>query len=880
MHFRETFRELTGYLPFPWQEGLFQRFVDRDIPSTCIIPTGLGKTNLIAIWLVAVASGLDVPRRLVYVVNRRTVVDQTTNEAERLRLSATNVGIPKLAISTLRGQFEDNREWYSDPSVPAIICGTVDMVGSRILFSGYGIGWKSRPLHAGFLGQDVLLIHDEAHLEPVFQNLLTAIQAEQKRCADIRPMKVLELTATTRSAPQNNCPIFELTAEEKSVPEVVPAASSDEPPLHKVWRRMKAVKRLSLVGVADDRQVPDQIAGEAQQIGEKAPGSAVLVFARRLDDVAKIQAQLISKKSGIARENVQLLTGTLRGYERDQLVKSDPVFRRFMPKGPSELKTTPRGGTVYLICTSAGEVGVDISADHMVCDLSTFESMAQRFGRVNRYGESTDTQVIVVHPEVVDQETPLAAQRTATLQLLRKLDDDASPWRLQTLSHHETTAAFAPSPEELRVTDILFDAWALTSVRGKLPGRPPVEPFLHGLSDWEPPQTKVAWRAEVDTKGLELTYHLGDLLDDYPLKPHELLQDTTLRVYEALQKIAARYPDRRCWILDEQGSVRCETLGMAATPAADAMGKKRQMRQIEDCTIVLPPSVGGLANGMLDGDSLDTVEDVADEWLDGDGLPRRLRAETDEPDKTPQQRGMSVVRIIDYWGDEGELPHDESAGSGSKRYWIWCVKPRDVEDATKASLAPVRLDQHLDDTRTKAEAIVKDINLPAKVKEAVVFAAAFHDLGKERRNWQLSIGNPNPGTPFAKSGKPDGEQVWKPIYLGPYRHEFGSVLDLNGEGVYRKQLGALSDEMADLVLHMVAAHHGRARPHFPLEEVQDFGHAQANVEALAEEIPRRFARLQRKYGRWGLAYLESLVRAADWAASGMSAEEARVEDLV
>jgi len=67
-----------------------------------------------------------------------------------------------LAISTLRGQFADNREWSADPSRPAVICGTVDMIGSRLLFSGYGVGFKSRPLHAGFLGQDALLIHDEA----------------------------------------------------------------------------------------------------------------------------------------------------------------------------------------------------------------------------------------------------------------------------------------------------------------------------------------------------------------------------------------------------------------------------------------------------------------------------------------------------------------------------------------------------------------------------------------------------------------------------------------------------------------------------------------------------------------------------------------------
>ena len=50
-----------------------------------------------------------------------------------------------LAISTLRGEFADNGAWRRDPSRPAIIVGTVDMIGSRLLFSGYGCGFRSRP---------------------------------------------------------------------------------------------------------------------------------------------------------------------------------------------------------------------------------------------------------------------------------------------------------------------------------------------------------------------------------------------------------------------------------------------------------------------------------------------------------------------------------------------------------------------------------------------------------------------------------------------------------------------------------------------------------------------------------------------------------------
>ena len=74
--------------------------------------------------------------------------------------------------------------------------------------------------------------------------------------------------------------------------------------------------------------------------------------------------------------------GKPAGYDRDRLATGDGVFARFLPNP----KAAPTPGTVYLVCTSAGEVGVDISADHLVCDLSTYESMAQRFGRVNRRG--------------------------------------------------------------------------------------------------------------------------------------------------------------------------------------------------------------------------------------------------------------------------------------------------------------------------------------------------------------------------------------------------------------------------------------------------------------------------------------------------------------
>src|SRR5262245_49098426 len=84
--FEDYFRALTGNDPFPWQCCLYQRFIAGNFPASCNLPTGLGKTAVIPIWLIALAQASDrVPRRLVYVVNRRTVVDQATREAERIR---------------------------------------------------------------------------------------------------------------------------------------------------------------------------------------------------------------------------------------------------------------------------------------------------------------------------------------------------------------------------------------------------------------------------------------------------------------------------------------------------------------------------------------------------------------------------------------------------------------------------------------------------------------------------------------------------------------------------------------------------------------------------------------------------------------------------
>jgi CRISPR-associated endonuclease/helicase Cas3 len=100
--FKTTFKLLTDHEPFPWQIQLFEEwFANGKFPQSCNLPTGLGKTSVIAIWLIALMDHPDkMPRRLVYVVNRRTVVDQTTDEVEKLGGCAKSLRRCKALAST------------------------------------------------------------------------------------------------------------------------------------------------------------------------------------------------------------------------------------------------------------------------------------------------------------------------------------------------------------------------------------------------------------------------------------------------------------------------------------------------------------------------------------------------------------------------------------------------------------------------------------------------------------------------------------------------------------------------------------------------------------------------------------------------------------
>lgn len=831
MDFSSAFHSLTGHSPFPWQERLYREyFAKGHVPSACCLPTGLGKTSVIAVWLIALANGKNLPRRLIYVVNRRTVVDQTTDEVVRYQqaikedrdLLTFRDRFEHLRISTLRGQFADKGDWCEDPSIPAVICGTVDMIGSRLLFSGYGIGRNKRPLHAGFLGQDALLIHDEAHLEPAFQKLIEVIESQQRDNEPPAPwpkLRVMELTATTKSQE--------------------PFTLDDDDYANRVVnQRMNAEKRLYLHELKDAKKPAKELSEMALSFRDR--GQAILIFAQSVESVLEIQA-ILDK----ARLPVRTLTGTMRGKERDALagdssrnLPPDSVFARFLRQPPSSATT----GTVYLVCTSAGEVGVNISADHLICDLTTFESMAQRFGRVNRFGSVNGCEVHVFHPvsNEWDEKLPLTIPRKLTLELLYELNGSVSPKALSGLDAKRRSDAFAPIPTILPTSDMLFDAWALTSITRKLPGRPPVEPYLHGLTEQELPETKVVWRDDVRM----LTHtdvndtDRADLLLAYPLLAQEQLREPSYRAIKHLETIGRRHSDHPAWLVKDNNEVESITL--------DFFTHKDNKELIHGVTIVLDPRSGGLNSaGMLDGGS-ETADDVS-------ATTERCRSADEE--SVPSEF-HEVFSLVLYAQDEDDDP----------KVLRWFARRNTGEVKSKK---PVLLGSHVLDVENRMCEILDGLSLGDSLNNCLKIAARYHDDGKKRLLFQSMLGNRKaPNVWWAKSGRRSGVRL-----EGNYRHEFGSLSELPTAEELR-----ITEDERELVLHLIAAHHGRARPHFPAEEVFDPNQSDVANNELAMAVPQRFGRLQRRYGRWGLAYLESLLRSADWSASANPNPAGEIEE--
>lgn len=840
-NFQESlFQRLLGDAaePYQWQREAFAQLVQGVVPQAIHAPTSAGKALIIPTYLAALATQCQMdtrqplPRRLVFVVNRRVLVDDATRLAETLRtiiyqdeipglrqaladLSAT--GQP-LQIATLRGQFVDDGQWATDPTTPAIILATPDMLGSRLLFRGYGVGRNRAALHAGLLSMDTTVVHDEAHLSPAFTHLLRQIERRVACPAQemgVPALRVIEMTATSR---------IDTSRSEGQGAEIVCDPQADPALL----KRMQARKALKIerceTRKAFEARVVELVQAYAPQ--NKAMGIFVTSpeMANRLSKALTQRGKVDGKAVGpaIARNRVVVLTGTMRGAERDDLLQSEAWQR--VSAGRSE---QDEQGSAVLIATSAGEIGIDLDVDVLICDAATIERLTQRFGRCNRRG------LCLAHIHLMRCDE--GKVRSAVAKALALLDHlptpfeetevrDASPAALTQLRQHPEYAMACEAPVLDRdLEDGIIDLFAATTEA--LPSLQVPDPalWIHGLVE-ETPEIELVWRI---LPGRDQ----DEWLTRWPLQQSERLRlplNQATRVY--LQTLLARRT--------EPDGAEVVTLQPEGSLIA-----VRDVKQIQpNQTILIDRRLGGLSlHGLVDATLTEPVEDVSGRYH---GRVEVLPLEFDDENEVwLTEQTISYLTLSAYLAEhypEYQVVWLDADGAEGPTAWL-SAPAREISDANEV---PGRTARLLEDHQTlagkAARRIASKLKLPNELGTAIECAARHHDDGKRRACWQHAIGNRDLSQPLGKSGHKDFDYQTN----AGYRHELGSAA-----------------EWADLdsvTRHLIAAHHGYARPNFPVASQLHAGCEQAAATAQGD-----FDEVVRRYGQWGCAYLESLVKGAD-----------------
>lgn len=902
----ELLREALGLdakqKPFPWQVRLLEAFIGGKLPRALDVPTGLGKTATMAIWLVARALGAEVPRRLIYVVDRRAVVDQATTEAERLKRwvretpdvakalglighGTEDAAAGALAISTLRGQFVDNREWMDDPSQPGIVVGTVDMVGSRLLFEGYGSSAKIRPYQAGLLGNDCLYVIDEAHLVPPFEALLETVVSHDLRTAAARELvpgcHLLSLSATSRGPGRGETFKLLPVAERRS-----------EDDYAEMDRRLDAAKRIAVRQLTEKAALPTALARQAWQLAEEgARAIRCVVFVNSRDDAEKVHKELTAlakppKRGESEVATVTLFTGGRRVYERE-LAATELATHGFIAG-----TAVPLERPAFLVATSAGEVGVDLDAEHMVSDLVAWDRMVQRLGRVNRRGRGDATIDVLAQPPDGKSEERTAAfeAQLRVIAALRPAEADperrdGSPNGLRELSERaQSDPALRDWLAKATSATVLYphlemptlEAWAMTALPEHT-GRPEVEPWLRGW-DERLPQTRVVWRAHLpfpDGAPAGGAVEVEDILRRYfdAVPPHlsETLELDTYRVVswlsdriKKLQKRLAKKNEPEPWrdrpvaiLLDARNQV--DRAWLTLDQLAMVMSWKNKAakeRLFYDKTLVVTAQLGGLSQGLLDSseDAPPATADEAAPWsYEGTEPVTGFRVRHHTPN---DHTALDEERQAGDWYERERFALAYAGDEVSR----WLIVEKWRADATteddRALGRAQELDEHHAWTERQAEGLARRLDLPDQAKLILTTAARLHDEGKRAPHWQQAFSTPDSSKVWAKTLGPV-----RPGLLQRYRHELGS-LDYAEDDL---QLQSMPPNDRALVMHLIAAHHGFARPFLRTD-----GHAAlppSALEARAKAVARNFFALQTQWGPWGLAWWETLLRAADQRAS-------------
>ena len=825
VHFDQFFSTAFGkYIsPFAYQQAL----AERDWPDALIAPTGLGKTAAVVLgWAWKVTSAEQPPpRRLVYCLPMRTLVEQTEqNVKEWLRRLGKadpdwklRLPDPETGVHVLMGGIDEPR-WFEKPEHPAILIGTQDMLLSRALMRGYAMSRFRWPVDFALLHNDVQWVFDEVQI--MGSGLATSTQLE-----GFRGKSGTEIASRSLWVSATLHPDWLGTVDFQQSPTVwrVPNDFCEDKQSPHVKKLIDAPKPIQKASVVPNSSKKADLDTYAMSLAEKIlrlhqENRTTLVVVNTV-----LRAQAVHKalrKKEIPPGRLALIHSRFR--PNDRKVQMDKL-----PK-PGESKD------LIVVATQAIEAGVDLSASVMLTELAPASSLVQRFGRVNRYGELNDSGGGTI--------------RWIDLIAGDLGDSLAAPYEIEELKIGRKQVA------------------ALTDAR----------PF-----NLAPPAPD-----DCTHRGV---IRFRDMLDLYDTDPDLTGFDVDISPYirdagDTDIRVFWRNFDVSVGPEDQSGPIREE---LCTVPIAHAKKWLKSVRKRDRQRVFhIDPQARVNSKGKIPA----WTEFREDPWP---GLMLLLHANAGgyAPDMGFNQTIKAVVEPV----ESAKLPTRKANESIDA-------------DSDSEKKVFVRLTDHLNNIVIEAEHLCGVLGVCGASKAAIVRAARWHDPGKAHPEFQARMVTDAP----EDDSRPEGLLAKAPKYdrskgRAYFRHELASSLAFLIQADWKRE--------ADLVAYLIAAHHGKVRlnlrplpterpakgednPRFARgvwegDEVPpvDLGAGESwaggkltlSVMELGDHPEtgaswtERTRSLLFQYGPFRLAWLEALVRIADWRASAKEEREAEYD---
>jgi len=846
MTFDEFFKAATGHAPYDYQRRLAVGGTGRPCESQLIhVPTGLGKTAAVALaWLWnrvapprnSQPSTLNQPwpRRLIYCLPMRTLVEQTRDNVAKwlenlAKAYPDNAELEWLEehspVILMGGEELDpaKREWDLYPERPCILIGTQDMLLSRALNRGYGMSRYRWPMHFGLLNNDALWVLDETQLMGVGFETSAQLDGFRHKAGDSvvgecptwwmsATLDAERLTTVDHPKPGTGWPDIQLGDADRAQLEV-------RARLHA--RKLLAQAPIKLTSETSKAYAHDL----AAFVKEKhVPNTLTLAVVNTVARAREVFAAL--RKLGLTKERLALVHSRFRSADR----------------ATQQAKLLAEGDRI-VVATQAVEAGVDVSARLLVTELAPWSSLVQRFGRCNRRGEFPDeAQIVWIDVQPKDEKDDLAlpydvTELKAAREALKPLAN-ASPELLQSIT--------VPPRSVVRPVLRRKDLLDLFDTTPDLAGHD--LDISRYIRDGDDTDVQVFWR---NLRGEKPSR------DEPEASRPELCRVSLPRFRDFVGDLKKAR--------DKQKGLSAALTAYTWDPLEERWDPATATRVHAGGTYLLDIRAGGYSS------ELGWTGVVADPKPEASWV----KPLSDETRNAPA-RG--------YDGNEGSF----------LRFWVSLADhTRHVEEQTDALLNALA-----------ASALLKEL-----CASALRTAARWHDIGKAHAAFEAMLvagDESRRGTLWAKSGKNTGHCT-----RHHFRHELASALAW-------LQAGPPDQPERDLVAYLIAAHHGKVRlsirslpgeeppsgspPETRLargildgDEIPTKAFVALSLDAPSHTRPlkldlglmemgsdpargpswlARMLTLRDRLGLFPLAYLETLLRAADGRASAGEAQPA------